>query len=169
MPDTGFTISLESPADLAALERLSERAFGPGRFARTAYRVREGAEPDARLSFVAWHDGNAVGSIRFTPVRIGGKSGALLLGPLAVDPDFAGQGGGRQLIAQGLRAARESGYKLVILVGDFAYFAKTGFIAVPPGQISFPGPVDRARILAAELEEGALAGFSGLLRAGLSS
>ena len=169
MPETGFTISLESPADLAALKQLSERAFGPGRFARTAYRVREGAEPDAGLSFVAWRDGSAVGSIRFTPLRIGGKSGALLLGPLAVDPDFAGQGGGRQLIARGLKAARESSYRLVILVGDFAYFARTGFICVPQGQISFPGPVDRARILAAELDEGALAGFSGLVRADLSS
>lgn len=166
MSDTVFVIKPESAADLPALERLSERAFGPGRFARTAYRVREDAEPDARLSFVAWRDGHAVGSIRFTPARIGGKSSAILLGPLAVDPDFAGQGAGQKLITQGLEAAREAGYKLVILVGDHSYFARTGFAPVPAGQISFPGPVDRARILAAELEEGTLAGLSGLVRAG---
>ena len=165
MPDTGFAIKPESDADLSGLVRLSERAFGPGRFARTAYRVREGAEPDTRLSFVAWRDGRAVGSIRFTPVRIGGKSGALLLGPLSVDPEFAGQGAGQLLITQGLEAARGAGYKLVILVGDHSYFARTGFAPVPAGQISFPGPVDRARILAAELEEGALAEFSDGVRA----
>lgn len=166
MFDTGFTIKPESPADLAVLEKLCQRAFGPGRFARTAYRVRERTEPDVRLSFAAWCDGRAVGSIRFTPLKIGSESGALLLGPLAVDPEFAGQGCGRALIEQGLKAARAAHYTLVLLVGDFSYFGKTGFIVVPPGQISFPGPVDPARILAAELEEGALKGFSGLVRAG---
>ena len=31
-----------TPADLPQIEKLDERAFGPGRFTRTAYRLREG-------------------------------------------------------------------------------------------------------------------------------
>ena len=64
-------------ATLRALE-LSAEAFGPGRFARTAYRVREGVAPVARLSLTGWLDGRLVGGIRFTAVthrrRRGGAS-----------------------------------------------------------------------------------------------
>jgi predicted N-acetyltransferase YhbS len=163
MPKPEFTIKPERPEDIPALNQLAARAFGPGRFARTAYRLRETRLPDATLSFVAWADGRAAGSIRFTAVRIGWQEGALLLGPLSVDPDYAGQGGGRALVVHGLKEAREAGYKLVILVGDAAYFEKAGFQPVPPGQITFPGPVNPARILAAELEEGALERFEGVV------
>jgi hypothetical protein len=40
-------------ADHAQIDRLDERAFGHGRFTRTAHRLREGVPPDASLSFVA--------------------------------------------------------------------------------------------------------------------
>ncbi len=166
MPNTQFKIQSETPDDLPALNELCALAFGPGRFARTAYRVREGRAPDTALSFVAWSDGRAAGSIRFTAVKIGGEEGALLLGPLAVDPEFAGQGCGRALIEHGLKAARAGGYRLVLLVGDASYFKRSGFQPVSPARIKFPGPVDPARILAVELEEGALGEFGGVMAAG---
>ena len=50
-----------------------------------------------------------------------------------------------------------------MLVGDEPYYGRFGFKPVPRGAITFPGPVDSARILAAELEDGALAGFHGLI------
>jgi predicted N-acetyltransferase YhbS len=154
------------PADLAEIRDLHVRAFGPGRFARTAYRLREagGAEISAfcRLCRI---DGRLVAAVRFTPILIGGRDGALLLGPLAVDPAFAGQGYGRGLVAQALDAARSAGIRLVVLVGDEPYYARLGFKPVPRGQIALPGPVDPARLLAAELGEGALAGYSGLVGA----
>ena len=53
MADLPLLIEPETPADFASIERLNERVFGPGRFARTAYRLREEAEPDLTLSFVA--------------------------------------------------------------------------------------------------------------------
>ncbi len=156
-----FEIRPEVPEDLAALSALSARCFGPGRFARTAYRLREGAAPERDLCLTAWSEGALVGAIRFTRLSIGGADGALLLGPLAVAPERVGQGCGRLLIARGLEAARTAGHRLVLLVGDLSYYAESGFVAVPPGQITFPGPVDPARLLAAELEQGALAGYSG--------
>jgi predicted N-acetyltransferase YhbS len=154
------------PRDASAISALNARAMGPGRFARTAYRVREGA-PAAFSPFcrVALLDGRLIAAVRFTEVTIGGRGGALLLGPLAVDPAHANRGHGRGLLAQALEAARLAGIALVVLVGDEPYYARLGFRRVPRGQIVLPGPVDPDRLLAAELRPGALADYAGALRA----
>jgi predicted N-acetyltransferase YhbS len=36
MADLSLTLSPQTPADLAAIEKLDERAFGPGRFRATS-------------------------------------------------------------------------------------------------------------------------------------
>lgn len=165
MQKPSFRIEPEKPSDANSLSDLCAQAFGPGRFTRTAYRIREGKPPVAGLSLVARAGDVVAGSIRFTDVRIGKEGGALLLGPLVISPEFAGQGCGRTLIARGLEAAREAGYRLVVLVGDLPYYERAGFQRVPRGQIVFPGPVDPDRILAAELAPGCLQDFSGELTA----
>ncbi len=53
MFDLPLVIEPETPDDAEDIGRLNERVFGPGRFARTAYRIRERAEPVPSLSFVA--------------------------------------------------------------------------------------------------------------------
>jgi predicted N-acetyltransferase YhbS len=103
--------------------------------------------------------------VRFTPITIGGENGSLLLGPLVVEPDFAGQGFGRRLIAEAMAAAKEDSVRLVVLIGDEPYYGRFGFHPVPTGQITMPGPVDPRRVLAAELVPGALAGSRGLIAA----
>ena len=149
------------PDDSADIRDLHARAFGPGRFARTAYRVREGTPEFSPFCRVCRIDGRLAAAVRFTPILIGGKGGALLLGPLAVEPDFANQGHGRGLVATALGAARTAGIALVVLVGDEPYYARLGFARVPHGQITLPGPVDADRLLAVELAEGSLADYSG--------
>lgn len=161
MSEIRFTIQPESSADLSAISALCARAFGPGRFARTAYRIRERACARSALGLIARAGERLAGAVRLTPVRIGGREGALLLGPLVVDPEMTGRGCGRMLIREGLGTARGAGYRLVLLVGDPPYYERSGFAPVPRGQIVFPGPVDPARILAAELEDGALGDFTG--------
>lgn len=161
MSEHQFTIRPEATSDLPDIERLCSRTFGPGRFVRSAYRLREGARSVDSLCFTARLGTRLVGSIRFTSVRIGDVDGALLLGPLAVDPEFAGQGCGQALIARGLEVAQDSGYRLVLLVGDLPYYERFGFKAVPRGKIILPGPADPARILAAELQEGAIENAAG--------
>ena len=153
------------PDDLPQIFDLHARVFGPGRFARTAYRIREGTPPISPYCLQAAIDGALIAAIRFTLVSIGGRGQALLLGPLAVEPKWAGQGYGRRLIADGLERAKADGIRLVVLVGDMAYYQRFGFVRIPPGQIRLPGPADPARILACELEPGALASFSGLVTA----
>lgn len=152
-----------TPADFAAVSRLHAKVFGPGRFTRTAYRVREGAPKISPHCAVALIGETLVAAVRFTSITIGGANGALLLGPLAVDPDFAGQGFGKRLVGEAMEAAKAAGVKLVLLVGDEPYYGRFGFRAASPGQITMPGPVDPARLLAVELAPGALAAYTGLI------
>jgi predicted N-acetyltransferase YhbS len=160
-----LVIRRAGPEDAADIRDLHARAFGPGRFARTAYRVREGTPELSPFCLVYRIDGRLAAAVRFTAVRIGGKRGALLLGPLAVEPDFANRGYGRGLVAKALEDARAAGIAIVLLVGDEPYYARLGFKRVPPGQIVLPGPANPERILVVELAEGSLAGYSGLVAA----
>lgn len=143
------------------IEDINAEAFGPGRFARAAYKIREGGPHRRDLSFVALVEGQVVASVRMTPIAAG-KGRALLLGPLAVRPACKNLGIGKKLVAIALEAARKDGWTLVILVGDAPYYAPLGFSkVVPAGQLTMPRPVDPRRLLAAELEAGALDGFAG--------
>jgi predicted N-acetyltransferase YhbS len=164
MSSSKFEIRLETDGDASTLSQLSAEAFGPGRFTRTAYRVREGVPPVKSLCLCGLLDGNLVGGIRFTAIRIGGRDGAALLGPLVVDPAEKGKGYGKALVQEGLARARGESFSLVLLVGDMPYYERFGFQPVPPGQITLPGPVDPARLLAVELVAGALAEASGLVK-----
>jgi predicted N-acetyltransferase YhbS len=150
-----FVVRAETSTDAPEIESLLDVAFGPGRFAKTAYRLREGVPHDPRLSFVAIAGDRLVGSVRLTAIRIG-DAPALLLGPLAVAPHFTSRGAGRELVRTSLDAARVDGHQLVLLVGDRPYYGPLGFEPVPPGQITMPGPVDPARLLACPLVPGAL-------------
>lgn len=159
MTSLPLSILTERPEDAAAIERLHERAFGPGRFARTAFRLREGSASAAELCFIALVGTLLVGSIRLSALSIG-EAPALLLGPLAVDPAFEGRGIGAALIDRSLTLARESGHSVVLLVGDESYYARFGFKRAPNG-LELPAPVDRARLLIAELRDGAATGTTG--------
>jgi predicted N-acetyltransferase YhbS len=154
--------------DLAAISDLHARVFGPGRFARSAYRVREGKGLLSRFCRVVEDGGRVVGSIRVTEISIGGASGAALLGPIAVDTGARSVGHGKTLIADALDDLRRAGVRLAVLVGDESYYGRTGFHPAPAGQISLPGPVDPKRILVAELEPGAINSFRGLIAAASS-
>jgi predicted N-acetyltransferase YhbS len=163
MDDISVTILAETRDDAAAIERLNERAFGPGRYAKSAYRLREQVAHRLDVSFTARIGTLLVGSVRLSPVRIG-EVKALLLGPLTVEPAFRERGVGQALIERALAAARDKGERLVILVGDEPYYSKCGFKRIPPGRAIMPGPVDPARLLVAELIDGAFDGVSGPVR-----
>jgi predicted N-acetyltransferase YhbS len=163
MSDLSLLLEPETPDDAEDIDHLNRRVFGPGRFARSAYRVRETADPDPELSFVARVGTLLVGANAMTPIAVG-DAPALLLGPLIVEPVFRSQGIGEALVMRSLEAARAAGWKLVILVGDEPYYARVGFKPVPPGRITLPGPVDPARLLYCELEPGALEAVKGEAR-----
>ena len=148
-----WEIRAERPEDAPLVDALVEQIFGPGRYAKSAYRLREGVAAEAGLSFVGVEDGILRGSVRFWPVAVGSEK-SLLLGPLAVQSDQRGRGIGIALMQKGMDEARTRGHRSVILVGDEPYYGRVGFAQI--GGVKFPGPVDATRILGVALVEGAL-------------
>lgn len=134
-------IDAETPADAASVEALVLAAFGPGRFAKTAERLRETAGIAA--GFVARDEGRAVGSVRLWSITVDGRA-ALFLGPIAVAADCRRGGVGADLVKACLNRAEALGQG-VLLVGDPPYFGRFGFSAAPDARL--PGPVDQRRVM----------------------
>ncbi len=164
---TAFDIR-DTPAPQEEEEALLDAAFGPARRAKASYRLREGsrAVPGLRFSAFERETGRLAAVLSFWPLRVAPRGErALLLGPLAVHPDFQNGGLGGALLRHGLEAARAQGHGLVFLVGDAPYYARYGFRQVPAGRVILPGPFDAARLMFLELKDGAFAGVEGLLLA----
>src|SRR6478735_7058439 len=139
MTDLSLTILPEAAGDAHAIERLHERTFGPGRFVLSAYRIREHVDHLLDLSFTARIGTLLVGSVRQLPIRVD-DTPALLLGPLTVEPPFRSRGVGRALLDRALAEAKAKGHRLVLLVGDEAYYSRVGFKMIPKGRVKMPGP-----------------------------
>ena len=158
-----WEIRHERPEDAPLVDALNAASFGPGRYAKSAYRLREGVHAVTELSFVATEQGELRGSVRFWPVTVGAEK-VLLLGPLAVQSDQRGRGIGIALMNKGIEEARKLGYGAIILVGDEPYYARVGFAKLPPGRVTFPGPGARSRVLGLSLKPNALMNLSGHIR-----
>ena len=158
---TTILIRSETAADAVAREDLLEAAFGPARFEKTCERLREGRLPTVAL--VAEVGGRIVGSVRLWAVAAGPGRPALVLGPLAVDGAFRRAGIGARLVGAALNQAAAGGHGAVLLVGDAPYYARFGFTSALTAALWMPGPVERERFLAVELQAGALAGARGLV------
>jgi len=149
----------ERRRDAGLVEGLVARAFGPGRFVKTAERLREGRDPILDLSFVAWSEGRAVGCVRQWPILIG-EAPALLLGPFAVEDDHRRQGLGARLIRRARDAAEVAGHGAILLVGEPRFFGPLGFTAEAARAVTLPGPVDKGRVLALAFRPGRLEGMA---------
>lgn len=162
LPALDTLVTMERPEHADDIEVLVDLNFGPDRFTKTAYRLRDGLDPVDGLSLVALKGETLVGTLRFWAVKIGDLP-ALLLGPLAIHPDLQGKGIGRALMGEGLDKARAQGWKAVILVGDEPYYRRFGFRRDLAENLTLPGPVDPARFLGLELIPGALQNATGMV------
>ncbi|MFN4041949.1 MAG: GNAT family N-acetyltransferase [Brevundimonas sp.] len=136
-------IEAETPADAAAIEAVTLAAFGPGRFAKTAERLRERSPLAA--GFVAREDGRVIGSVRLWSISIDGVP-ALFLGPIAVERSSRRAGLGAALVQACVDHAQAiDGLGGVLLVGDPPYFTRFGFLSA--SAVSLPGPADPRRIM----------------------
>jgi len=136
---TAVRIDAETPADFASVEALVMAAFGPGRYAKTAERIREQAGVAA--GFVAREDGRVIGAVRLWTIMIGDRP-ALFLGPITVSADSRKGGLGADLVQACIDHAGRTG---VLLVGDAPYFGRFGFRHAP--EVRLQGPVDPRRVL----------------------
>ena len=160
-----INIRPEASTDAATIETLLDRAFEPGRKARPSYRLRAKQAPLDALCLVAHKDGRLVGTIRFWPITAG-DAPAILLGPIAVDPDEQGQAIGARLVTAGIDAARTAGYGIVVAIGTRTYLGRFGFVPARPHGLAFDEAVVDDRFLVMELAPEALEGVSGSLAPG---
>ena len=142
-----LAITPEQPRDRAEADALVMTAFGPGRYAKTAERVREHARMAA--GFVARDgaksgDGRLVGSVRLWSIEIDGQP-ALFLGPITVAADDRKAGLGADLVAACIDYAKRCDIAGILLVGDLPYFQRFGFEPAPG--IRLTGPAAPRRIL----------------------
>lgn len=152
-PSTLIPLAEADPADV---ERVLDRAFGPGRHGRTAYKIRDGTACLPALCFAAFDEqGRLVGTIQAYPVGLTDSKGRahplIMVGPVAILPERQGQGFGRALMAaqrSAIEDVREHGEAPLpqVLIGDEPYYAKFGFIEAPRGW-ACPGPWQPERLL----------------------
>jgi predicted N-acetyltransferase YhbS len=136
---TQVRIDAETPADIASVEALVMAAFGPGRYAKTAERIREKA--DIAAGFVAREGGKVIGAVRLWSITVGDQP-ALFLGPITVSADSRKGGLGADLVQACIAHAGKAG---ILLVGDAPYFSRFGFRHA--AGVWLEGPVDRRRVL----------------------
>ena len=91
--------------------------------------VRELLEvPEIATSLVAEIESRAVGHVMFSTCAIEGTEIEVsLLAPLAVAPEWHGQGIGSDLVRYGLRRLSDEGVHLVCVLGDPAFYGRLGF------------------------------------------
>jgi predicted N-acetyltransferase YhbS len=147
---TALSVRPEGPLDGPSIEHLLDRSFGIDRRRKISYRYRFGVAPVEGLCLVA-EDGPAgmVGAIRYWPLVLG-QHAALLLGPLAIDPQRRGQGIGRLLMSRSMMLAAAQGWPHVFLVGDPNYYRQFGFEVVVPTLV-MPGE-NPARLMGRSLD-----------------
>jgi predicted N-acetyltransferase YhbS len=155
--------------DPQRLDTLLDQAFGPGRRARTAYKIRSGTNAVGELSFAAVSDdGSLIGSIQCWPVELacdgGGTVPLVMVGPVAVVPGRQQEGIGRALMERMLEAAERCtlpGCDALMLIGDPEYYGRFfGFTADKTGGWRLPGPFEARRLLA---RGAAVPGCSGMV------
>lgn len=163
------TIALENRGDVAARDAVLARAMSANWKKKTSQKLRAGRLPAEGLAFVARDNrGQVIGTVRLWHIQaginaVGRPVAALMLGPLAVDPDAKSRGTGSVLMRHALSEAARLGHGAVLLVGDAPYYARFGFSAAKTGALALPGPVERDRFLAIELVEGWLDGAAGMV------
>ena len=137
-------IRLQTHQDEAAIAQLMAACFGKGRHHRSVRHLRL-CPPVKALCFVIEKDGVVVGSIRYWPISVAGKT-QLLLGPLAVDPAYKGQGYGKALVAHSIAAADSLLYDYILISGEPDYYPRFGFEPTRDGQFLWPGFLERERL-----------------------
>lgn len=115
-------------ADAPAIRQVHLAAFPTCVEADLVGRLEQ--DGDAVLSLIAERDGDVVGHVLLSRMRVSGNGRdyrALGLGPIAVLPALQRAGTGSALIRTALAAATGAGEELVFLVGDPAYYPRFGF------------------------------------------
>lgn len=146
-------IRLAHDKDLKNIEKLLDEAFGPGRYARTAYRYREKHNLISEYSYIYQGNKQLLASISFSQIFINNINKGLLLGPLAVKPGHDGKGYGVALVETTIKLIKKSKkYNFIVLVGDIDYYRRFNFKQISQ-PLNLVGPVNPNRVLILSLDK----------------
>lgn len=160
----------EEPRDIAAVREIHRLSFETEAEAVLVDKLRAGRDFIPGLSLVAEVEARTAGHVLFSRIWIRPpdpklpEEVALALAPLAVHPDFRGKGIGSLLVTQGLKACRQHGFSLVVVVGEQSYYSRFGFIPARPKGLEVPFPVPERAFLAAEIIPRPGPGIKGTIR-----
>ncbi len=146
-----MVIREEAAADIAGIGRVTELAFGQRDEADLISALRENG--DIEISLVAVDDEAVIGHVLFSKLHAPPK--CLALAPVSVMPDRQSRGVGSRLIREGLRRAKEIGWRAVFLLGEPDYYSRFGFRVDSAAGFETPYPAEF--FMALELKPGALA------------
>jgi putative acetyltransferase len=157
----------ERPEDAEAVHAVLVAAFAGGAEARLVERLR--ASGKIVCALVAEEKGRVLGHMVFSRIAVESGNGeipVLALAPLAVMPAFQRLGIGSALVSAGLERCRMERHAGVLVLGEPAYYGRFGFVAGSRFGLKCPFPVLEEAFMAIELEPGAFAQVSGVVRYG---
>ena len=152
-----ITVRAEAAADIPAVHRVNELAFGRPGEADLVDALRAAARP--YISLVAAEEGQVVGHIFFSPVTLEAEdSGGAILGlaPMAVLPEHQRLGIGSQLVRAGLEECRRTGCDAVVVLGHPEYYPRFGFVPASRKGLRCEYPVPDEVFMVTELRPHAL-------------
>ena len=133
--------------------KLLYKSFGPGRFARSVYRLREKNDRDTEFSYIYEINKQILSSISYYKTFLNNDINGLLLGPLAVDPEHRGKGYGVELVKYTIALIKKTmAYDFILVIGDYHYYEKFGFKKIN-NTFSFYGPVNSEKVLILPLKD----------------
>ena len=133
--------------------KLLYKSFGPGRFARSVYRLREKNDRDTEFSYIYELNNQILSSISYYKTFLNNDINGLLLGPLAVDPEHRGKGYGVELVKYTIALIKKTmAYDFILVIGDYHYYEKFGFKKIN-NTFSFYGPVNSEKVLILPLKD----------------
>jgi putative acetyltransferase len=124
-------VRIEQPEDVDGVRALLEAAFGGEGEARLVAALRPTHAWLPEFSVVAEENGRLVAFALLSRVMIGDEEG-LALGPVAVAPERQREGLGTTVVREALRRATEARERLVLVLGDPAYYRRFGFVPAAP-------------------------------------
>jgi putative acetyltransferase len=120
----------ETASNYPAVKKVNDLAFNQPDEGILVDKLRLNPAFIPELSLVAEFEGQIIGHILFSPIRIINNDQvfqSLALAPMAVLPEFQKKGIGKKLVISGLNSARKSIYQSVIVLGHKDYYPKFGF------------------------------------------
>lgn len=156
----------EQPDDINAIREVNILAFGQIQEANIVDKLRKNCKDDL-LSLVALTDNKIIGHILFSPsmIEIAGRTiQGMGLAPMAVLPEYQGQGIGSELVRTGIATLKQTGCPFIIVLGHAEYYTRFGFEPASRYGIRSEWEVPNNAFMILVLNEPGMKGISGVAR-----